>query len=223
LKDYYRDLQQSQPDHIEIVGEKNTVEGVIRPVAGKYCIPYTIGRGYCSLPPRHEMSKRFRRSGKSRLILLVLSDFDPEGEDIGHSFARSMRDDFGVARVESIKVALTDQQVASLGLPPQMKAKTGSSRHAKFTDRHGDDVFELEAIHPEQLQDMLRKAIDNVLDVDAFNAEVNAEKEDAAKLDVIRRTLHRQFGDINLEESDKSDFSNNDDPFVQDDEGRDPR
>ena len=27
---------------------------------------------------------------------MVLSDFDPEGEDIAHSFARSMRDDFGI-------------------------------------------------------------------------------------------------------------------------------
>jgi hypothetical protein len=36
LKGYRRDLQQSQPNHIEIVGEKNTVEGSIRPVAMKY-------------------------------------------------------------------------------------------------------------------------------------------------------------------------------------------
>src|SRR5262245_25699529 len=33
LKGYYRDLMQSQPSHVEIVGEKNTVEGVIRPAA----------------------------------------------------------------------------------------------------------------------------------------------------------------------------------------------
>src|SRR5262249_38133657 len=49
LKGYWRDLQQSQPNHIEIVGEKNTIEGSIREVAMEYCIPYTLGRGYCSL------------------------------------------------------------------------------------------------------------------------------------------------------------------------------
>jgi hypothetical protein len=32
-QDHYRDLQQSQPDHIEIMGEKNTVAGIIEPVA----------------------------------------------------------------------------------------------------------------------------------------------------------------------------------------------
>jgi hypothetical protein len=33
LKGYYRDLMQSQPNHIEIIGEKNTIRGIIRPVA----------------------------------------------------------------------------------------------------------------------------------------------------------------------------------------------
>jgi hypothetical protein len=61
LKGYYRDLQQSQPNHIEIVGEKNTVDSIIRPVAAEYCIPLTIGRGYCSLPPRHAMARRFEK------------------------------------------------------------------------------------------------------------------------------------------------------------------
>ncbi|MDP9097705.1 MAG: ParB/RepB/Spo0J family partition protein [Verrucomicrobiota bacterium] len=68
LKGYWRDLQQSQPCHIEIVGEKNTIGGLIRPVAEKYCIPMTTGRGYCSLRPRYDMQQRFRKSGKEKLI-----------------------------------------------------------------------------------------------------------------------------------------------------------
>jgi hypothetical protein len=52
---YWRDLLQDQPNHVEIVGEKLTIEGIVRPVAMKFCIPYTIGRGYSSLPPRKAM------------------------------------------------------------------------------------------------------------------------------------------------------------------------
>ena len=189
LKNYYRDLQQSQPNHIEVVGEKNTVEGVIRPVASRYCVPTTIGRGYCSLPPRYEMAQRFRKSGKEKLVLLVLSDFDPEGEDIAHSFARSMRDDFGVKNIVAAKVALTASQVRAMALPPAMKAKATSSRAKKFTERHGHDVFELEAVPPERLQGLLDEAIRGVLDVDAYNAEVDAEKQDAAHLDGVRRRI----------------------------------
>src|SRR5579871_1789829 len=107
---------QSQPNHVEIVGEKNTIEGVIRPIAMDYTIPYTIGRGYSSLPPRYAMAQRFKQSGKEQLVLLVLSDFDPEGEDIAESFARSMRDDFGIKRIVPIKVALTSEQVQEMPL-----------------------------------------------------------------------------------------------------------
>src|SRR5207302_7052780 len=120
LKFYYRNLMQSQPNHIEIVGEKNTVAGIIRPVAMDYTVPYTIGRGYSSLPPRRDMAVRFWRSGKEKLLLVVLADQDPEGEDIGRSFAQSMRDDFGITNIVPIKVALTAEQVESLHLPPNL-------------------------------------------------------------------------------------------------------
>lgn len=194
LKDYYRDLLQSQPNYVQIVGEKNTIESVIRPVAMDYCIPYLIGRGYSSLAPRHHLAERFKRSGKEKLVLLVLSDFDPEGEDIAHSFARSMRDDFEIENVAPIKVALTSEQVQRMKLPPQMTAKAGSSRRAKFVDRHGENVFELEAMPPDRLQTILRNAIDSVIDRKAFNAEIENEKQDAAYLDGVRRQLLARIG-----------------------------
>jgi hypothetical protein len=187
LKGYYRDLLQSQPNHIEIIGEKNTIAGVIRPVAMDYTIPYTIGRGYSSLPPRHDMATRFELSGKEKLILLVLSDFDPEGEDIGRSFAQSMRDDFDIENIVPIKVALTKEQVEELRLPPNLTAKTTSSRRNKFVEKHGENVFELEAIPPAVLQQNLRDAIDKVIDIRAYNHEVEQEKGDAARLDAARR------------------------------------
>jgi hypothetical protein len=189
LKGYYRDLMQSQPNHVEIIGEKNTIQGVIRPIAMNYTIPCTIGRGYSSLPPRYDMAERFRKSGKDQLILLVLSDFDPEGEDIAQSFARSMRDDFKIDAVFPVKVALTREQVNEMNLPPLMKAKEGSSRCKKFVEAHGDDVYELEAIPPASLQNILEEAIDRVIDVDAFNAEVEREKRDAAYLDGVRKVV----------------------------------
>src|SRR5262249_15526779 len=113
---YYRDYQQSQPNHIEIIGEKNTVEGSIRTVAMEHCIPYTIGRGYCSLDPRRQMYERFKASGKNQLIVLALSDFDPDGLEIAQSFARSMRDDFGVTNILAKSVCLTYEQVLERNL-----------------------------------------------------------------------------------------------------------
>jgi ParB-like nuclease domain len=199
LKGYYRDLQAPQPCHLEILGEKNTVGSIIRPVAMHYTIPYTLGRGYSSLPPRHAMAQRFRRSGKNRLLLLAMSDFDPEGEDIGHSFARSMRDDFGIHNIDFIKVALRANQVAELQLPPGPTAKVGSSRRKKFVREHGEHVYELEAVEPEQLQTMLRQVIESVLDMDLFRAELDRERQDAAYLDGVRKKVHEMLRSLRFE------------------------
>jgi hypothetical protein len=190
LKGFYRDLQQTQPCHIEIVGEKNTLLNIIKPVAAECCIPLTIGRGYSSLPPRKKLFDRFRLSGRQRLILLVLSDYDPEGEDIAHSFARSMRDDFGITNIQPIKVALTADQVTRMRLPPIMTAKKTSSRHKGFVAKHGETVHEIEAVPPQELQGILREAVNSVMDVQAFNREVEAEKQDAAFLEGVRKTIH---------------------------------
>ena len=62
------------------------------------------------------------RRGHSSFRWRALSDFDPEGEDIAHSLARSLRDDFGIDAIEPIKVALTAAQVQELRLPPVMQA-----------------------------------------------------------------------------------------------------
>lgn len=195
LKGYYRDLLQSQPNHIELVGEKNTVGPILKPVAAEFCMPLTVGRGYCSLPPRAAMAKRFRDSGKEKLVLLIVSDFDPDGEEIAHSFARSLRDDFDVSTVHPIKVALTAEQVRAYGLPPQLKAKETSAHHGKFTAKHGDDVFELEALAPAELQKIVRAAATSVLDVDAYNREVAAERADIAHLEGVRRSVHAYLGE----------------------------
>ena len=78
LKGYFRNLMVSQPKHYEIIGEKNTIQGIIQPLAMDYCIPFTLGRGYCSVAPIREMALRFQRTGKDTLVLITVSDFDPE-------------------------------------------------------------------------------------------------------------------------------------------------
>lgn len=106
MKNYHRNFLQSQPNWIEIMAEKLTLESIIRPIAMKYHIPYTIGRGYSSINPRRDLAVRFEGNEKVKLVTLILSDLDPDGDEIAQSFARSMRDDFGIEKIYPIKVAL---------------------------------------------------------------------------------------------------------------------
>jgi len=200
LRGYRRDLMQSQQDHFEFVAEKMTVQSIIKRVTDRYCIPLTIGRGYCSLEPRRQIVERYKSSGKDRLILLVASDLDPDGESIAESFARSIRDDFGVDNVVAIKVLLTMDQVDQWKLPAnEMTAKETSSRYAAYSKKYGTNaVYEMEAVDPKRMELAISEAIDSVIDRDAFNDEIAIEKKDAVEIAIVKQEVCDFVADLDI-------------------------
>ena len=72
-------------------------------------------------------------------------------------------------------------------MPPMMQAKKTSANFKKFVSKHGINAFELETLPPATLESILTQAIDDVIDVEKFNAELDAEKTDAAFLEALRR------------------------------------
>lgn len=193
LKGYWRGLLQSQPNWIELLVEKNTVANQVKSVAGKYTIPMTSGRGYSSLPPRKEMVDRFRDSGRDCLVVIVVSDLDPEGEDIPGSFGVSLRDDFGIAeqQLRIVKAALTSEQVRTMGLHEGQISKDTSSRYQKYVEALGERAWELESLTADQLRAIVEAAIRGVLDIDAFEAEVERERNEQIELESRRHRLRQ--------------------------------
>lgn len=189
FRDYFRDLLQSQPNHVELWAEKLTVQTLVQRVAMQYTIPVTIGRGFASLDPRYRLAERFQAGGKTRLVLLVLTDHDPDGEQILDSLASSLRDEFSIRDLHVVKVAITGEQVASLHLPPSMEAKASSRNYAKFASRHGRFAYELEAIPPAELERIIHGAVQANLDMSQFRAEQAQEQRDAAEIEARRNVM----------------------------------
>ncbi len=108
---------------------------------------------------------------------------------ICESFARSIRDDFCVD-VIAHKVMLTHEQVTRWKLPPNMDAKTGSTNYQKFRQRYGSKAYELESLTPDRMQSELSRGIETVVELSAFNAELEAEKHDAARLAAAQGNRH---------------------------------
>jgi hypothetical protein len=171
---YWRDLLQSQTNWVELLVEKNTVASSLKSIAAKYTLPMTSGRGYSSLPPRKAMVDRFRQSGREKLVLIVVADFDPEGEDIPNSFGLSLRDDFHLSSRELrvVKAALTHKQVRTLSLHEGQFAKKDSKRYKRFVQAYGNRCWELEAVPIETLRAIVETTVRKVLNVEAFEAEL---------------------------------------------------
>jgi hypothetical protein len=194
LKGYWRNQQQSQPNHIEICIEKLTVRTIIQQVAEEHTIPCSTLRGMGSTPPKKKLVDRYRVSQKEKLILLVVSDLDPAGDAIADDLVKCFRRDYDIWDIEAFKVALTIDQVEELGLEPSMEAKEDSPTYRAFVDKYGiEDAYELEAMDPSDLADALSSAIDDVMDIDLYNQELEAEEKDSAQIIAIRRQADQFF------------------------------
>jgi hypothetical protein len=197
LTGYWRNRQQSQPHHIEIVAEKLTVRSILQEVAQEYTIPLTITRGMSSLPPKKAICNRYIRSGKDKVILLIISDLDPAGDAIAEDWVKCLRRDFIVYDVEAYKVALTIDQVREFDLAPSMEAKESSPTYSTFVDRYSiTDAYELEALDPSDLAELLQHAIDGVLDLDLYNQELEAEEKDSAQIIAVQKHAREFFNSI---------------------------
>jgi hypothetical protein len=190
---YQRNRQQSQPAHIEIVAEKLTVRSILDSVASDHSIPLSISRGHNGPTMKRKIAQRFLRSKKDTLIVLVVSDLDPAGEAIVQNMHDDLIDDHGIdeGRIEVYRAGLTMTRVRRLGLEPSYDTedKDISTKQA-FIDKYGTtDAYELEAMEPEALQDALIADVDDVLDIDAYNAELELEKAEAVQIKAMKTAV----------------------------------
>jgi hypothetical protein len=81
------------------------------------------------------------------------------------------------------RVALNMAQVRELN-PPENPAKITDSRAASYISRFGESSWELDAIEPRQLAQIVTDAVQEIMDVDAFND--NLEKMEKNRDELIK-------------------------------------
>ncbi len=173
---------EGQDHYCELWVEKQALAGVLEPVANEHHITLMVNKGYSSQSAMYESALRFMRNsnGKQSCRLLYLGDHDPSGEDM----VRDVRDrlvKFGVRRLFVTKIALTMDQVEEHSPPPN-PAKLTDSRAAAYVAEHGDSSWEVDALDPETLVDLITSEIETFLDQDVMDKVIEREEEQKKKL-----------------------------------------
>lgn len=187
-----------QENYVELWVEKDALAGVLAPIAREYHVTLMVNRGYSSQSAMYESAKRFRahRYGKSgsakpgqlrdtrddalvrSLVLLYLGDHDPSGEDM----VRDVEDRlamFGV-RVDVRKLALTMDQVREYNPPPN-PAKITDSRARAYIEKYGDESWEVDALPPEVLTQIIEDELDTLVDRELMD-QIMAREEEGKKI-----------------------------------------
>jgi len=191
LVGYRRRLLQSQRNHYEVLVEKNTVLGMAQKVATRYGVEIGSARGFNSIDAYYDLVKRFKKSKKEKLILVMLTDYDPEGQRMLHTAGHVLCRDFNLMRCEFriVPAGLTKEQAE--GLPQQCFAKEYSSSYDWFVDLNDGDksVWELEAMPPDELLAELEKVLQGVIDMPLLQIEKDREKEELKLIENIKPRL----------------------------------
>lgn len=180
--DQYRlDRQKDQSNHIEIWTEKDAVSNVLKRVSEHFHTHLMVNRGWSSCSAMYEAYGRMRYGDSS--ILIYVGDHDPSGLKMLDDMTKRLTE-FGLECFELIPVALTMGQIRELKPPPN-PVKTTDSNSRWYIEQFGKESWELDALKPEMLHDIVKKAVLKHLDEDKFDIMVSQEDEDKKKLEEV--------------------------------------
>lgn len=80
------------------------------------------------------------------------------------------------APVEIIRLALNYEQVQQWN-PPENPAKTTDARYTAYARRYGESSWELDAVEPRTLADLVRDLVYERRDIDLWEEAVEREEE----------------------------------------------
>ena len=192
------DRWEHQPVHIEVMCEKQALEGVLNPACEKWDIPFTSNKGYSSASFMYAKGFEWRsilNYERRDVYVLYFGDHDPSGLDMDRDIEERLSlfshetpdDDEGTLHVE--RLALTMDQIDEHAPPPN-PTKITDSRAEGYIEKFGHESWELDALEPRTLVGVLDDKVNELLDSDGsrdvWAKTVQLQKEMRTELAVLR-------------------------------------
>jgi hypothetical protein len=178
------DTQEVRP---EVWIEKDALVGVIERICNELDIAYFSCRGYTSQSEMWGGAQRFIRNARAGqgTHIIHLGDHDPSGIDMSRDIEDRIRmfmtHHVGSGHFDFTRIALNRDQI-DLYQPPPNPAKSTDSRFQGYMDKHGDESWELDALEPQVLADLVRAKVDELRDNDLYAEKQEQEFHEKTQL-----------------------------------------
>ena len=190
IRYYRRDLWRSQPRHVEVWCESDSIAGVILGLCDEYGVPLLPCRGQAPKRFVYDSAQAYGRLGKPVTVLYV-GDFDPCGLDIGNSvrdrITRYLAPSSGI-EVDFQRIAITGRQVLEEQLPGHgLNRNIAPAVRGRFLDEceaYGipGEAVEAEAMRPDDLRDLVTRHILSLIDERQWELEQAVEQMERLSL-----------------------------------------
>jgi len=192
---YAMALWEGQPERVEVWVEKDALVDVVGQAASKLRVPYFSCRGYTSVSEVWAAAQRigdYFDDGVDRVTILHLGDHDPSGIDMSRDIEARLReflsgDGWPGFRREFVvnRIALNMDQVEQYSPPPN-PAKITDSRATGYIERFGGSSWELDALEPAVLNELITNELRAVLDPDLWAQRMEKERHGRATLKAVK-------------------------------------
>jgi len=185
---YLLDKWKGQSNYVEVWVEKDALIDIVSQACRPIDTPHFSCRGYTSQSEMWSAAQRFiRQQHREQRIIIHLGDHDPSGIDM----TRDIQDRLNMfgADVYVKRVALTMDQVDTYNPPPN-PAKITDSRCDKYIKEYGEESWELDALEPQMLTQLIRDEVTAYRDDDLYQQICDREKQEKAELRMIEDNYH---------------------------------
>ncbi len=200
--DWYRtDRWDDQPYRIEVWYEKKALAGVFDRVCSQLEVDHFACIGYVSQSEVWGAAQRLIGYSERGQIPLILhfGDHDPSGIDMTRDIVDRL-DTFGCP-LEVQRLALNMDQVEEHNPPPN-PAKTTDSRYEGYIIEYGDESWELDALEPSVLANLVEEEVLSYRDDEKWEARIEEDESDCERLRLIAEHWESVAGYISdLEEA----------------------
>lgn len=167
------DHWEDQPHHVEVWIEKEALVGVISDICRELDVSYFACKGYVS---QSEMWSAAQRLEEHKMpVIIHLGDHDPSGIDMTRDI-QDRHDLFLGSHVHIDRIALNMDQVEEFNPPPN-PAKLTDSRCDGYITNYGRESWELDALEPRYLKNIISETVRQYRDDDIYNAVLERERE----------------------------------------------
>jgi len=163
-----------QPYRPEVWVEKEALINVVAQICTPLDVPFFAAKGYPSKSAMWQASMRLQRyrEGGQEPIIIHLGDHDPSGIDMTRDINDQHATFMGGLRVR--RIALTMDQVEEYNCPSD-PAKLSDTRADKYIDQYGELSWELDALEPRVIRDLIERTVAEYTDQDLMNDTLNQE------------------------------------------------
>lgn len=177
IKGYRIDKWAEQPCRIEVWIEKDALVGVISGICQELDIDYFSCRGYTSASEMWSAAQRLRGyldDGQDPIVL-HFGDHDPSGIDMTRDIAERLAL-LADCPVDVQRMALNQDQIDLYG-PPSNPTKLTDSRAPSYIAIHGYDSWELDALEPGTIVELISDEVHDIRDADLWTEATQREAE----------------------------------------------